>query len=196
MRIERNAPAKINLTLEVLGRRADGYHEVASVMHTLSLHDTLALELPNAPLIDASQGEIVVVGEETPSSSFPRAQGEPEGGGIDSIPTDTRNLIWKAVEAFVKSSAHCHPVREWGADSVLWERGQEGAGRGWRAQLIKRIPAQAGLGGGSSDAAAALAILADWARRWKTAQPNLYSIASKLGADVAFFVGKGAGGAS
>jgi 4-diphosphocytidyl-2-C-methyl-D-erythritol kinase len=46
MRLEGRAPAKLNLTLEVLGRRADGYHEVASIMHTLSLCDTLTLELP------------------------------------------------------------------------------------------------------------------------------------------------------
>ncbi len=176
MRIERDAPAKINLTLEVLGRRPDGYHEVASVMHTLSLCDTLVLELPDAPILDAAQGEILISGELT---------GEGEG----SIPADSSNLIWKAVEAFVKHSPH-PPTHS----PALWQRGQGGEGSGWRAYLAKRIPAQAGLGGGSSDAAAALKILADWARRWKIAQPNLYIIASKLGADVAFFVGGDADG--
>ncbi|MFN7162691.1 MAG: 4-(cytidine 5'-diphospho)-2-C-methyl-D-erythritol kinase, partial [Fimbriimonadales bacterium] len=171
MRIERDAPAKINLTLEVLGRRPDGYHEVASVMHTLSLCDTLVLELPDAPILEAAQGEILIFGE-------------PTGASEDSIPADSSNLIWKAVEAFVESSPR--PITPSFAQG---ERGQGGEDSGWRAYLTKRIPAQAGLGGGSSDAAAALKILADWARRWKSAQPNLYIIASKLGADVAFFVG-------
>ncbi|MFN7019595.1 MAG: 4-(cytidine 5'-diphospho)-2-C-methyl-D-erythritol kinase, partial [Fimbriimonadales bacterium] len=176
MRIERDAPAKINLTLEVLGRRPDGYHEVASVMHTLSLCDTLVLELPNAPILDASRGEILI-------------SGEPTGGSAGSIPADSSNLIWRAVEAFVKHSPH-PPTHS----PALWQREQGGEGSGWRAYLTKRIPVQAGLGGGSSNAAAALKILADWARRWKIAQPNLYIIASKLGADVAFFGGGDADG--
>ncbi|MFN4032865.1 MAG: 4-(cytidine 5'-diphospho)-2-C-methyl-D-erythritol kinase [Fimbriimonadales bacterium] len=178
MRIERDAPAKINLTLEVLGRRSDGYHEIASVMHTLSLCDTLVLELPDAPILDAAQGEILISGEFT-------------GGGEDSIPADPSNLIWKTVEAFVQNSPR--PLNH---SPALWQRGQGGEGSGWRAYLTKRIPAQAGLGGGSSDAAAALKILADWARWWKIAQPNLYTIASKLGADVAFFGGDADGTAS
>ena len=80
MRIERNAPAKINLTLEVLGRRADGYHEIASVMHTLSLCDTLVMELPNAPVLDAARGEIVVV-DPHPPALLSHGVG---AGGIDS----------------------------------------------------------------------------------------------------------------
>ncbi|MDM7461692.1 MAG: hypothetical protein P3X24_008620 [bacterium] len=168
MRIERDAPAKINLTLEVLGRRPDGYHEIASVMHTLSLCDTLVLELPDMPVLYASRGKLVI-------------SGEPTQGEHDSVPADSRNLIWKAVEAFVKSSPDLlNPPAKWGEDA------------GWRAVLTKRIPVQAGLGGGSSDAAAALKILADWARQWKIAQPNWHTIASKLGADVAFFIGKDA----
>jgi 4-diphosphocytidyl-2C-methyl-D-erythritol kinase len=56
MRLEGHAPAKLNLTLEVLGRRADGYHEVASVMHTLSLCDPLTLELPSPESFDPARG--------------------------------------------------------------------------------------------------------------------------------------------
>ncbi len=154
MRIERNASAKINLTLEVLGRRSDGYHEIASVMHTLSLCDTLVMELPNAPVLDAARGEIVI---EDPHPPSPLSHGVGEGGlGSPS--------------------------------AASWARGQGGEGCSWKATLIKRIPTQAGLGGGSSDAATALLCLAEWARRWDIHPPDLHTLAAQLGADVAFFL--------
>ncbi len=205
MRIERNASAKINLTLEVLGRRSDGYHEIASVMHTLSLCDTLVMELPNAPVLDAARGEIVI---EDPHPPSPLSHGVGEGGlgspsaaswargqGGEGVPTDSRNLIWKAVEAFVNSCPHpqplSHGVGEGGIGSpsaASWARGQGGEGCSWKATLIKRIPTQAGLGGGSSDAATALLCLAEWARRWDIHPPDLHTLAAQLGADVAFFL--------
>ena len=120
------APAKINLTLEVLHRRADGYHAIASIMHMLNLHDSLLL----TPQPESLAPHIVVEGF--------------------AVPTDERNLVWRALQ----------------------QVGQ----LGWQVRLIKRIPPEAGLGGGSSDAAA---ILRSFQQR---------RAAAKLGSDVPFFL--------
>jgi 4-diphosphocytidyl-2-C-methyl-D-erythritol kinase len=66
----------------------------------------------------------------------------------------------------------------------------EGVQHSWHATLLKRIPSQAGLGGGSSDAACALRLLNQWAARYERALSDdaLYALASELGADVAFFL--------
>jgi 4-diphosphocytidyl-2-C-methyl-D-erythritol kinase len=207
MRIEGHAPAKLNLTLEVLGRRADGYHEVASVMHTLSLCDTLTLELPSPERLNPALGEIHIV--EASDSSPLR----------ETIPTDSRNLVWQAVERFVALTPSPSPTlwergdarqRFWSAEASasaacgssdstlhipLSRVGGEGDAGGegnpsWRATLLKRIPSQAGLGGGSSDAACALRLLNQWAARYERALSDdaLHTLASELGADVAFFL--------
>jgi len=208
MRLEGHAPAKLNLTLEVLGRRADGYHEVASIMHTLSLCDTLTLELPPPDRLNPARGAIHIV---EASDGAPLRE---------TIPTDSRNLVWQAVARFVALTPSPSPT--------LWERGaarqrfwsaealasaacgsgasalhiplsRRAAGEGdtggegkltWRATLTKRIPSQAGLGGGSSDAACALRLLNQWAARYERALSDdaLHTLASELGADVAFFL--------
>ena len=212
MRIEGHAPAKLNLTLEVLGRRADGYHEVASVMYTLSLCDALTLELPPPERLDPARGEFHIV----EASDSPPLR--------DAIPTDSRNLVWQAVDRFwemlyLPPSLRFPPLREGnrelglprphGMDSPLHEGNQPPsvppASRGnlkegvrkqtvaWRATLTKRIPSQAGLGGGSSDAACALRLLNHWAARYERALSDdaLYALARELGADVAFFLNGG-----
>jgi len=190
MRLEGRAPAKLNLTLEVLGRRADGYHEVASVMHTLSLCDTLTLELPSPDRLDPTRGEIRIV----EASDSPPLR--------EAIPTDSRNLVWQAVEQFCEMlnlppSLRFPPLREGNHPPSVppASRGnlKEGVQASWRAVLTKRIPPQAGLGGGSSDAACALRLLNQWAARYERALPDdaLYALARELGADVAFFLNGG-----
>jgi 4-diphosphocytidyl-2-C-methyl-D-erythritol kinase len=187
MRIEGHAPAKLNLTLEVLGRRADGYHEVASVMHTLSLCDTLTLQLPSPERLNPALGEIHIV--EASDSPPPR----------ETIPTDSRNLVWQAMERFCEMlnmppSVRFPPLREGNQPPSVppASRGnpKEGVQASWRAVLTKRIPPQAGLGGGSSDAACALRLLNQWAARYERALSDdaLHTLASELGADVAFFL--------
>ena len=107
------AYAKVNLRLDVLGRRADGYHELRTIFQAISLHDTLVLETKREPGID-----LRITGN-------PQLAGEP---GQD-------NLVYRAIH----------------------QLGREiGFQRGVRAVLTKRIPVGRGLGGGSSDAAAAL----------------------------------------
>jgi 4-diphosphocytidyl-2-C-methyl-D-erythritol kinase len=138
------AYAKVNLRLDIVARRADGYHELRTIFQTIGLHDTLALELSRNESID-----LRIIG----NSSL---AGEP---GRD-------NLVYRALQ----------------------ELGRElGWKRGLRATLTKRIPVGRGLGGGSSDAAAALIGLLRLAGK-RIEAPRLAQIASGLGADVPFFL--------
>jgi 4-diphosphocytidyl-2-C-methyl-D-erythritol kinase len=138
------AYAKVNLRLDVLGRRADGYHELRTIYQAISLHDTLELQAAREPGI-----ELRIAGNS-------ELAGEP---GPD-------NLVYRAV----------------------YELGREiGLRQGVRAVLTKRVPVGRGLGGGSSDAAAALlGLLRLTGKRIEAAR--LLEIASGLGADVPFFL--------
>jgi len=132
------AHAKINLTLEVIGRRDDGFHDLASVMQTVSLHDTVSLA-PAADLSVACDDESI------------RAQ---------------TNLALVAARAL---------------------RERTGVQQGADINVKKRIPVAAGLGGGSSDAAATLVGLN---RMWSTGlgYEELAEVAAGVGSDVPFFL--------
>jgi 4-diphosphocytidyl-2-C-methyl-D-erythritol kinase len=132
------APAKINLTLRVIGRRADGYHELESLIAFAGLCDWLALE-PGGDLT------LEVLG--------PRAG---EVGPLDA------NLVVRAARSL---AAHIPGLRL------------------GRFRLIKRLPAAAGLGGGSADAAAALRLLANEAGL-PVDDPRVRACAHATGADV------------
>ena len=130
--------AKINLTLEILRRREDGYHDLASLVHTISLADDLRVE-PAGALLTRVEGLVL----------------DPE-----------TNLVARAAEALMTTT-----------------RARAGA----ELTLVKRIPAAAGLGGGSSDAATTLVGLN---RLWGTrlGLGELAQVAGELGADVPFFL--------
>jgi 4-diphosphocytidyl-2-C-methyl-D-erythritol kinase len=137
------APAKINLTLRVLGTRPDGYHELRTVFQTVALHDTVRLTSRRGPLAMTCT--------------------EP------GVPCDDRNLAWKAAAALWRAS------------------GRAGEPGGAHIHLVKRIPMEAGLGGGSSDAAAALMGLARiW--RLRVTRADLAALGRTVGADVPFFL--------
>jgi 4-diphosphocytidyl-2-C-methyl-D-erythritol kinase len=149
------APAKVNLYLEVLGRRFDGFHELETLMVPLGIYDSLCLTSLRA-------------GDPTQAGPIELAVRSPEGSGlaIDSIPTDERNLVVSALQLLQQRS---------------------GCESGARVQLCKRIPIGSGLGGGSSDAAAALALAnRAWKLNWNRQQ--LAEVAQKIGSDVAFFL--------
>jgi 4-diphosphocytidyl-2-C-methyl-D-erythritol kinase len=139
MRLRLMAPAKINWTLEVLGRRPDGFHEVKTILQTIDLSDSLELE--------------------TASDLTLEATGE-------GLPPPQENLTMRAAR-------------------LLQERA--GCNSGARMRLTKTIPVAAGLGGGSSDAAAALRGLD---RLWRLALPHerLLELAAEVGSDVPFFL--------
>ena len=141
MRLRLPAYAKINLALEILGRRTDGFHEIASVTQTISLADTL---------------------EAAPDVAFSLTMSPPLVGDGD-------NLVARAA-------------------SVLAEH--TGRATTGRLHLTKRIPLAAGLGGGSSDAAAALRLLD---RLWGTrvGARGLGPVAADLGSDVSLFLAGG-----
>ena len=137
--------AKINLSLRVLGRRADGYHDLETIFQTISLHDTIRIAATDS-------SEVLLSCDDR------------------QLATDESNLVLRAAEGL---RARC-PTK-----------------KGARIRLEKRIPAQAGLGGGSSDAAVTLLALT---RLWKlnVTGPDLVEVAAGLGADVPFFLSGGA----
>ena len=136
--------AKINLRLDILGKRSDGYHELRTIFQSVSLHDDLRLRASRQPEISLSiQGNVVLSGEPF-----------------------QKNLVYRAVDA-LRSELKIHT--------------------GLEIELRKTIPAGRGMGGGSSDAAAALLGYLRLTGR-KLALPRLLEIASSLGADVPFFL--------
>lgn len=142
--LELRAPAKVNLFLEVVGKRSDGYHELRMFMAPVSLFDDLVLERLEEP----GRVEVAVVGD---------ADGAVEGG--------ERNLCHRAARFYLDRS---------------------GARGGVRVTLRKRIPVGAGLGGGSSDAAAAILGLERLFGAPLTAESRR-AAAFCVGADVPFF---------
>lgn len=135
--------AKINLTLHVGPRRADGFHDVRTVMQSIALSDRLRLVLERGPFRMTVRPAVV--------------------------PADRTNLVWRAAV-------------------LLWRAlGRRGEPDGVRVTLEKSIPSEAGLGGGSADAAAALAGLNTlW--RGRLPRRDLLDLGAELGSDVPFFL--------
>jgi 4-diphosphocytidyl-2-C-methyl-D-erythritol kinase len=134
------APAKVNAQLAVGPLRPDGFHELRTVYLAVSLFDTVTVR--------AGEGVTVSV----------------TGLDADAVPTDRRNLVWRAAELLAEHAG----VR---AEASI--------------EIAKSIPAAAGLAGGSADAAAALVALDGlWGTR--AARTDLDQLAAQLGSDVPF----------
>jgi len=136
--------AKVNLRLDILGKRPDTYHELRTIFQTISLHDELKLRSSKASGI-----RLTIQGNEPLSLEPVR-----------------KNLVYAAVDAL---------------------RRELGVRSGVEIDLRKKIPPGRGLGGGSSDAAAALLGYLRLTRR-TIPVPRLTEIAASLGADVPFFL--------
>ncbi len=135
------AYAKVNLYLDVVGKRPDGYHELVTLFERIDLSDTLTLE-------SISGSEIEVECDDP------------------QIPRDGTNLVVRAAQSYCKAL---------------------GTSQGYRITLKKRIPIAAGLGGGSSDAAATLQGL-QRLNGSPLPEGDLLRLAKGLGADVPFFL--------
>lgn len=140
MEVIARAPAKVNLHLEVLFRRPDGYHEIETILQAIELYDELRLRRTSGPI--------------HVQCSHPH------------VPTDRTNLCHRAAKLV---------------------RSRFGVSQGVEIHLEKKIPVAAGLGGGSSDAAATLLAVS---RLWNLDldSEQLHELAVRLGADVPFFL--------
>ena len=134
------AYAKLNLTLDILGKRDDGYHEMKMVMQTISLHDDVTVTLTDKGITCRIAGA--------------------------ELPCDERNLAVKAANAF------CEAMDYRGGIDIA---------------LTKRIPSEAGMAGGSADAAAVLRALRDLVSPALTDE-RLEQISARIGSDVPFCI--------
>lgn len=139
--------AKINLDLRVMGTRPDGYHDLRTIFQSLALSDTVTIRTRRGPLAITCDDA--------------------------DVPTDRRNLVWKAASILYRLAA-----------------GKSGEASGIEIHLRKRIPTSSGLGGGSANAAVTLLALN---RLWKlNLDPaTLSRFGARIGADVPFFLAGG-----
>ena len=141
------APAKLNLFLAITGKRADGFHDLVSVVTPLAMGDVLTLQ------------------------ARPKATGDTLACRHPEVPVDASNLVLKAAAAYRKRAGSDGPPPV-------------------HFILEKETPAGAGLGGGSSDAAAALRGMNELARRPMAAE-GLRVCAAEVGSDVPLFLENG-----
>ena len=141
-RVYEKAYGKINLSLDVLGRRANGYHDVSMVMQTVDLYDVITLRK-----LSYRDGIILTT-------------------DVDNIPLDEGNIVYKAIK-LVKE--------EYGIDI------------GVSADIKKRLPVAAGMGGGSADSAAALRGMNTLFELGLKSE-RLEELGVRLGADVPFLI--------
>lgn len=140
MEVAIQAPAKINLTLDITGRRADGYHLLDTVMQSLSLCDEVVVSLTGT-------GDITLELRDT------------------TLQPDRNNTAYRAAEVFFRETGRTNP--------------------GVAITVTKRIPMQAGMGGGSADAAGVLVAL-DRLFKTELSREELCRLGLAVGADVPF----------
>jgi 4-diphosphocytidyl-2-C-methyl-D-erythritol kinase len=155
--LEVHAPAKLNLHLEILARRPDGFHEIETLMLSVSLYDTLHF----SPRTDDRL---------TLACHWATGLAVRHGSSLGDLPATESNIVYRAADLL---------------------RLAAGLRRGADVRVVKRIPSEAGLGGASSDAAAALlAANVGWGLNWTNEQ--LAEFAGQLGSDIPFFFSGGA----
>jgi 4-diphosphocytidyl-2-C-methyl-D-erythritol kinase len=153
---EVHAPAKLNLYLDVLGSRTDGFHELETLLVPVRLCDQLRW----SPVISATSGATLLV----------RNCLQRNSQQTDAISDGADNLVLQAADRLARAAG----IEPYGS-----------------FELYKRIPVQAGLGGGSSDAAGAL-LLANAAWGLNYSRDRLAELAADVGSDVPYFLYDGA----
>lgn len=142
MSVKVKAYAKINLMLDIISTRKDGYHDLFMIMQSINLYDTVTIGETKSKKITITCN-------------------------IDDIPLDEKNIAYKAADAFFKANK----IKN----------------KGINIDIVKRIPHQAGLAGGSADGAAVLVALNELLGT-NLSDDELCDIGVKIGADVPFCI--------
>ena len=142
MSVKVKAYAKINLMLDIISTRKDGYHDLFMIMQSINLYDTVTISETKSKKITITCN-------------------------IDDIPLDEKNIAYKAADAFFKANK----IKN----------------KGINIDIVKRIPHQAGLAGGSADGAAVLVALNELLGT-NLSDDELCDIGVKIGADVPFCI--------
>lgn len=145
------APAKINLSLHVVGRRADGYHLLDTIMVPISLYDEIELRTTGSASKERGAADLIEIRCDHPA-----------------VPLSKENIVYRAAE-------------------LIMNKNKSRAAVPVSIHITKRIPIGAGLGGGSSDAAATLLGL-NRLLKLRLSLSQLEKMAVSLGADVPFFI--------
>ena len=144
------APAKINLTFEIIGLLPDGYHEVSTLLHSVDLFDRLEISA-----VRASENHVHLKAYRSSVSGY--------------FPMDDSNLVVKAVRAYLEHEKMADTTCE------------------VEIEVDKNIPIEAGLAGGSADAACALVAMNEYTCGLLS-EKELLELGSRLGADVPFAI--------
>lgn len=156
-----NAHAKINLSLEITGKRPDGYHDIVSFMQGIGLHDVMKIEKCSQKATKYKLPHCTVNGIVVYLCTDAK-----------TIPTDMDNLAFRAVKAFMDAMGGADPVEYGLTDQLLID-------------IRKDLPVSAGIGGGSANAAACLLGLNEMTGRPFSLR-QLMEIGAGFGADVPF----------
>lgn len=152
--------AKLNLFLEILGKRVDGYHELETVMVAVDRFDTLEFTGNTAPVCEVHCGWVSGWQRSSPGRDPSALE-----ASMGDLPQGSANIVWRVVEQL---------------------RLAAGVEQGATIHVTKRIPSLSGLGGASSDAAGALlAANHVWKLGWS--RPRLAEFAADFGSDIPFF---------
>lgn len=185
-KIQLHAYAKINLTLDVTGRRPNGYHDVEMIMQQISLCDEVTVSWEAGSVRRGNPDQIV--------------ESDPAGIQIQltvsrpDLPADSSNLAWKAAEEMIAEfggpaggNAKAAAGTEAAGGTARAAAGTKAAGGVLTIDIQKQIPMAAGLAGGSSNCAAVLhAINQLW--ELKLSVKELCRIGARLGSDVPFCI--------
>jgi 4-diphosphocytidyl-2-C-methyl-D-erythritol kinase len=168
LRLTVETPAKLNLFLEVIAKREDGFHEIETLMTVVNIYDRLSVSALAKGQTQLTSRWASGMEPQAVSRNGPRTVST-----HDLLPKESDNIVWRAVDRL---------------------RQRSGTNHGIAIDLVKRIPAAAGLGGASSDAAATL-VAANrlWGLDWS--RERLADVAAELGSDIPFFLGRPAAGA-